>query len=267
MVTVAYAFSPNWISYWQTSCYSLLKNSNTPIKIYIFTDELTPEQTQEVDFLRNEFNTEIVHIAIVGEYFFGEHLKRFTKYSCYRLLMASCITEDKLLYLDCDTIIQRPLDDLYNIDMSNNLIAGVVDCGVKLQDKALINLSNEEPYFNAGVLLLNCKAIREENLTPVFIDTVNAFTTSNWVDQDCCNYVARGRKITVDNIYNISGVTGIGLIKVKNMAIIHYAGNKRYNRPDEWVKHLPLSYFWDIYKEELINVKGEYDAGSKLSFF
>lgn len=267
MLTVAYAFSPDWITNWAVSCYSLLKNNTSPIKVYIFTDELNDEQKQEVDFLRQLFHVEITHIIITEEYFFGDHLKRFTKYSCYRLLMAECIKEDKLLYLDCDLVVQKDLSDFYNLDMKDNLIAGVVDAGIKLKDKELIDLSDKEPYLNAGVLLLNCKVIRDEKLTPIFINLVNAFVNASWIDQDVVNVVARGRKIIVDNIYNISGVTGIGLIKVKNMAIIHYAGNKRYNRPDEWVKHLPLSYFWDIYKEELINVKGEYDAGSKLSFF
>ncbi len=247
MTTIAYAFSPDWIKYWKVSCYSLLKNSITPMKIYIFTDELNVEQKKEINFLRDSFQVEIVHIAIVGEYFYGEHLKRFTKYSCYRLLVSACIQEDKVIYLDCDTIVLQPLDELYNIDLGNSLVGGVVDGGVKLHEKLSIGITDEEPYFNAGVILLNCKAIRDEALTQVFIERVNN-TRSKWIDQDCINYVARGRKLTINTIYNVCTATGIGMLKVKNMVIIHYAGNKRYNNENDWVSKLPLDKIWDEHR-------------------
>lgn len=258
MLTVAYGFSPSWLKYWEISCYSLFKNNPPPIKIYIFTDLLSKEDKERVNFLTNYFGEgyEIKHIFIENEVFVGEHLKRFTKYACYKMLVPECTPEDKILYLDCDTIINQPLNELYNLEMGENLIGGVVDTGVKGVEKRAIGLSITEPYFNSGVLLFNSKLIKKEFLTNNFITITNSLIKSDWVDQDAINIVTKNRKIIIDVIYNISRVTGSGLIKKEDIKIFHFAGTKNYNGENNWVKNMKHGNIWQEYKDEFNKIKG-----------
>lgn len=71
---------------------------------------------------------------------------------------------DKILYLDIDITISGKLDELWNIDLKNYAIAACFDSYIEHYTnnyKSLISLSQNQYYFNAGVLLINLKKWRE----------------------------------------------------------------------------------------------------------
>lgn len=96
---------------------------------------------------------------------------------------------DKVLYLDGDTIIQSNLIDLFYMDIQEKYAATVRDLLVEGKTTQLKGLhSNLKFYFNSGMMLLNLKKMREENIAEKLIDyRLNGI--NYFMDQDALNVV------------------------------------------------------------------------------
>lgn len=121
-----------------------------------------------------------------------------------RLFEASSLPDyDKVIHIDCDTVVHGSLKELWDLDMSHAVVAGAPDC---LSDayKSNIGLRPEEKYINAGMLVLNLKRIREldyEALFSAYIEKNGRFLT--YVDQEVLNAcVPENEKIEVPLRYN-----------------------------------------------------------------
>ena len=127
---------------------------------------------------------------------------------------------DKILYIDADTLVTGPLQKLYGTNMGNNLIAAVSDAGAA-ERKQQLGFSKEEQYFNAGVLLLNLRQIRRENLEPLWLKMVNE-NQYPWPDQDILNITCRKRVKWLPRQYNSFGPKERG----QKETVIHYIVQK-----------------------------------------
>lgn len=92
-----------------------------------------------------------------------------------RLFLGSIlpINVEKVLYLDCDTLCNEKLSDFYNIDLEDYYAAGVIDC---LSDPyyELFDMDKTSRYCNSGMLLLNLKKWREDNMENTVADYVRS---------------------------------------------------------------------------------------------
>lgn len=79
---------------------------------------------------------------------------------CYKILPESI---ERVLYLDGDTIIRGSLNELWSTDFCGCSVAGVIEPTVNKKNLEAINLAGQ-PYINAGVLLINNKKWREDNV-------------------------------------------------------------------------------------------------------
>ncbi len=123
-----------------------------------------------------------------------------------RLFLADIVPDkyDKVLYCDCDTIIKDSLKGFWNVDFKDELIAGVQDTVDKFFLKA-VGLPEGIKYINAGVLLVNLKLWREENIKEEFkkiIDRFNGKVPHH--DQGIINCAGGERRIIVPIKYNLT---------------------------------------------------------------
>lgn len=85
-----------------------------------------------------------------------------------RLFLPSLLPDvDKLLYLDCDTIVADSLEALWSTPLDGSYIGGVRDT-VDTFFQTVIGLPKEIPYINSGVLLINLKLWRDDGLEERF---------------------------------------------------------------------------------------------------
>lgn len=89
-----------------------------------------------------------------------------------RLFLSSIIPINisQVLYLDCDVIITNDLYNLWQKNIINYCIAGVLDTLPDNQSKLKIGLNSSDIYFNSGVLLINLDYWRKFNLQEQFIN-------------------------------------------------------------------------------------------------
>lgn len=97
--------------------------------------------------------------------------------------------DDKVLYLDSDIIVQGDLSEFFNIDISDKYAAVVKDTLCVLNREYIDNIGiNNKFYFNSGVMLLNLRKMREDNITEKLID-YRLNVKQQFMDQDAFNAV------------------------------------------------------------------------------
>lgn len=106
----------------------------------------------------------------------------------YRLKAASVLTNvDKCIYIDGDTLVMGDLYELFNTDLGNSYIGGVLDASVGRWEC--------KNYINSGVALLNLQKIRNDDKEA---DLMQHVTDNNdnrsyiYPDQDIWNVVFNG---------------------------------------------------------------------------
>ena len=193
----------------------------------------------------------------------------------FRIKLADmCPDLDKILYLDCDTLVRGNLDELFSLNLEGKYFAGVKDVwGV---DKYVKRLGMKSPvYVNSGMLLFNCDFCRKEK----FFDKIIDFAKSNekiieFCDQDSINKIADEKKLVLNPKYNYMDTWWRGgyyefegkeeeeyLNAAKNPIIVHLTGPKPAfkgcgNRfKDEWWEYAKHTLIYDELKNDYENSK------------
>lgn len=109
----------------------------------------------------------------------------------YRLVMHRLLPEtvEKVIYLDADTIVVEPIENLWDTSLDGMPLGACCDEGGVLQTRRL-QLPLTHKYFNAGVLVFDLRQIRKMNLSE---ESLKAFRTHGEYitlqDQDILNIV------------------------------------------------------------------------------
>jgi len=257
-MNIVLVFSEDWAKAVAVELYAIFKNNPAPVKVYLVSDLLSESTLNEFSKVQKTFGEGYEYIYLNVEKLYNEFVPstvnvdgRFTKYTLYRLVLPKIITDDRILYIDADAIVNGNLSDFFNMDLEDNLIAGVIDSGIYLpQYKYMlynIGLTEKDPYLNAGVMLFNWKEIRNLSLCDTWLKEINA-KLYGCHDQDVINMTCKGRVKTVDLAYNVSLSTGLG-IKPEDIKIMHFAGSKE-TKPWTGSTKAPFYQIWNKWADE-----------------
>lgn len=118
---------------------------------------------------------------------------------------------ETVLYMDVDMIVQANLAELFDLDMSQHIIAAVTDPRVKTFDNAWGGVKNYKtlgftgnmPYFNSGLLLINLNAWRKQAITEQLIQCINSnLSYANYPDQYGLNVVLANQWLILASKWN-----------------------------------------------------------------
>lgn len=131
-----------------------------------------------------------------------------------RLLLADLLPSgwDRVIYLDCDTIVRHPLAELWMTDLDGAVLGAVRDDYIPtissphgLPTWRRLGLDPGLPYFNSGVLLIDLTAWRRHRVgeraqryLAEHAEDIRLF------DQDALNAVIAGRWRQLDTIWNVT---------------------------------------------------------------
>lgn len=140
---------------------------------------------------------------------------------------------ERVLYLDADILCVGRLDELVDMDISNDIAVVVPDAPVTLRRRvAALGLAREE-YFNGGVLFMNIEKWLAENITPQTLEALlDTSTDMRFNDQDALNKVLNGRARYIsprwnylyDLIHDLN-VNSFAMRPVGKAVFIHFAGS------------------------------------------
>jgi lipopolysaccharide biosynthesis glycosyltransferase len=117
---------------------------------------------------------------------------------------------DKLIYLDVDIIVQDDISKLWNIQLGDYTVAAAQDVG-KTVDCAWGGIANykelglaaDTKYFNSGVLIVNPKKWRSENISVKVITALSTYSQYvQLADQYGLNVVLANKWLQLDDKWN-----------------------------------------------------------------
>ena len=188
-ISIAFCIDNNYILSTYTALISILDNKNyfTYISFYIliskdFTDEnidIILSLYEQYDF----FN--ITFFRMDNRFDKVKMFRHITKSDYFKLTLGEYIKNlDKIIYLDCDVIVYKDLVNLYEHNFNGYLMLAIPT--VKLDNK----LIKKDIYFNAGVLLLNLKKMREIEFNKKVLEILDSGFRdifNEWNDQAILN--------------------------------------------------------------------------------
>lgn len=252
ILEVVYATDDYYASLTGISIYSLLLNNESFIEIfvYIFDDNISKSNKEKLISVVSQFGRQLVFLPSIkmGDIFtIPDTLeKNITIYN--NLFLGSILNVERVLYLDSDVIIVNSLDKLWNIDITNYLLAAVQDIS-GIIERGEAGLNKNDTYFNSGVMLFNLKLCKEKNIEADFIKAIQTgptkaiFRSQRIVNQVCKNMILRlSPQYNVLNEFLEFGVEDLKVFVQSNNfyseteineandnpIIIHFAG---YERP------------------------------------
>ncbi len=109
----------------------------------------------------------------------------------------------RLIYLDCDLLMDRPVTELFTMDLNSKCLAAVTDADNSPRKKAL-GIPDECEYINSGVLVIDVVRWRELDASRRIIEYINSFPEALlYPDQDAINYVLGSEIYILPPEYNM----------------------------------------------------------------
>ena len=184
-----YAYVDQVLTTIKSICYH-----NRSIRFYLINSDFPNEWIKQINKRLEKFGSEIINCRVTSEQI--SRYKTDISYTVFlRYFVADFVKEDKALYLDCDLVVTKNLDDLFATDLQDYPLAAVRDFG----GRAYFG----REMFNAGVLLINNVLWKQENMTQKLIDLTNEWHDKvDQADQSILNMFFENRWLELDFDYN-----------------------------------------------------------------
>lgn len=207
---------------------SIFANTARVVCVHIIHDDtLTAENREKLELLARNFGQEADFVNVeerIGEH--GIDASRLTldgaRGTLFRLLIPDVVTVDRIVYLDCDIVVTMDIAELWELPLGERAVAAARDVWSLdfLKGRPIpwrLSLAWDimgvarDGYFNAGVLLLNLKKLREAY---DFLRAVEDFYAEyrrciTLADQDCLNCIFSDDKLLIDEKFNRIRTDGV----------------------------------------------------------
>ena len=231
---------------------SLLENTSDDVTVHIIHDEtLTENDRAKFDRLVASYGHSVSFYRVSTKAFLERKVIRAEKIGTFmRLKIADVLpaSVDRVVYLDSDVVLQLDIRELWESELTNNVLGACIDQGVTegktvpwLCEKQMVKM---EKYFNAGVLLMDLTEIRRgHNLFDESVRFLEKYPRCTFLDQDALNYIFRDKTTYIEDRYNTLTVFS----KEKSLAkrIYHFAGDS-VNIGD--IKPIDAMFFYYLLK-------------------
>ena len=134
-MNIVYSSSDSYAPIAGVSLYSLLKNNKQckELSVFIIDNNISEKNKEKFTTLCAEFNRPLYFVPIADiEKLTGTSIDigRWNISTFGRLFEASLLPEwvEKVIHIDCDTMIMSSLEPLWEKDMTGKIVAGALEC-------------------------------------------------------------------------------------------------------------------------------------------
>ena len=232
IIHIFYACDDNFIKFTAVSLASMKKNASKERRYHIHVLHTTVKEETQGLLLQMADEVFTVTFDDVSGYLDGlcETLPLRDYYSnstYYRMFIADMFPHiDKAIYIDSDTVVQGDISELYDYDVSE------YDVGA-CHEQAMVQVDvygtyveknigiDRNAFFNAGVLLINCRRFRENKVLEDFVRLLGIYDFRVTQDEDYLNVLCRDHVLWLPQSWNTE-VFGEIPYPIEEADIIHY---------------------------------------------
>jgi lipopolysaccharide biosynthesis glycosyltransferase len=160
---------------------------------------------------------------------------------------------EKAIYIDSDTIVLGDIAQLYHKELGDNYV-GAANEQVMIQTdvygeyvEKVLGI-NRNQYFNAGLLLINCNAFRENKILEKFTELLEEYTFVVTQDEDYLNLLCKDRVLWLEQQWNTE-VFGEIAYEESSFKLLHYI---MVSKPWHYEDCKFGEYFWEYAKETFV---------------
>jgi lipopolysaccharide biosynthesis glycosyltransferase len=169
-INVVYCFDRNYVDPTAVSTYSVFKSSKTRVKFYWICSGYAVLHAEFYRKLLAELGIDITLIEVSDDLFASWKkdliVPHIPKAAYMRILIPDLVNENRVIYLDSDTIVRADLSELYNIDLGSTPIGGTYNFFEKSESHIRPPILNHDvPYINSGVLVMDLDKLRRDDFS------------------------------------------------------------------------------------------------------
>ena len=238
-INICLATDNNYCQHLAACVSSVLRNKkeNEYINVYVIDGGISKENKDKLCFFEKNYDCKIIYKIPDDsklkncKIFRGNYI---TKAAYYRLLIPELADCKRIIYLDCDIIVNSSLSELFEKDFKDNLVLGVIDITCEENKKRL----NIDKYINSGVLLLNVEKMKEKNTLNEILKWIEDNPEKIELhDQDIINGAINDKIEYIEEKFNAQVVrkNATYFDKIENPIILHFISSKK-----PWVYWKPV---------------------------
>lgn len=143
-------------------------NPHLSIKVWLVHEKIPQNKLEQLEVLLSSFDMELETINVPTNYFGNaKTVERYPQEMYFRLACGELLpkTVTKILYLDPDILVINPIDDLWHLDLEENIFAAATHERLTKVTQSMNNLrlgtKQGQVYFNSGVMLIDVEKARQ----------------------------------------------------------------------------------------------------------
>ena len=190
---VVFAGDYAYIRQIETAMKSICRH-NSRLKIYVLNKDIPQEWFSRLRMYIQEMGGDLIDCKLIGPQFqmnWSNKLPHINHMTFARYYIPDFVTEDKVLYLDSDLLVTDDLEELFELDLGENYLAATRSC------------FSAGVGFNAGVLLINNKKWKSNNMRQQLVDlTEKEHENVGEGDQSILNILFQNSCYQLEDTYN-----------------------------------------------------------------
>lgn len=204
-MNILYTLDNNFFPQLLVSLDSLIKKTTFKLNIYVICDEISNENTSKLSTLNdNRINIQIKKAPQISKKLIPD---RNSSSQFYRLYLTDIFTPmekiDRLIYLDCDTLItSEEFEKLSVINLQGNIIGATIDPWSK-RYKKMFNIPITKNMFNSGVIVVDLELWRSKKITEKLSSLINHRKHFIQGDQGLLNELFKGSFFALNPKFNV----------------------------------------------------------------
>lgn len=273
-MNVVYSSSDEYARHAGVSITSLFEENKSveTLNVFVIEYSISVKNKERLNCIACQYGRNIEYISFER---FSHLIKTDGSYnislnSYARLLLADILPEtvDRILWLDCDTVVTDSLQELWNMDLRGKSIAAVQDCGGFWQE---IDIEGYYRYFCAGVFMADLDRWRQIGATNRCLDYIKSKDGHlDHVDQTVLNGVFYDDCVIIHPKYDVLTPTYVMPYKnliayfklehgyyskqeilesIKNPAIIHFTSSNSGRPWEKRTKHPKAKIYQKYWKQ------------------